>query len=82
VTTAVNDLVDTGVFILYFRGNRRALDFLRQPNAVIYSSRVMCKEFLCPPISARQREEVLAVLQRYRLVNPDPQITDGLSSLL
>jgi len=51
VTTAVNYLVDTGVFIR-------------------------------PPIRSRQREEILAVLQRYRVVNPDPQITDGFSSLL
>jgi predicted nucleic acid-binding protein len=82
VTTAVNYLVDTGVFILYLRGDRGAMDFLRQSNAVIYYSRVTRKELLRPPISSRQREEILAVLQRYRVVNPDPQITDGFSSLL
>ena len=82
MTTAVNYLVDTGVFILYFRGDRRAINFLRQTNAVFYYSRVTRKELLRPPISSRQREEVLAVLHRYRVVNPDPQITDGFSSLL
>ena len=82
MTTAVNYLVDTGVFILYLRGDRRAITFLRQTNAVLYYSRVTRKELLRPPISSRQREEVLAVLQRYRVVNPDPRITDGFSSLL
>jgi len=57
VTTALNYLVDTGVFILYLRGERRAIDFLRQTNAVIYYSRVTRKELLRPPISGREREE-------------------------
>ena len=39
-------------------------------------------ELLRPPISARERTEVLAVLQRYRIVNPDPQIADGFAALL
>jgi predicted nucleic acid-binding protein len=82
VTTTLNYLVDTGVFILYFRGDRRAVDFLRQTNAVIYYSRVTRKELLHPPIRARERREVLAFLCRHRLVNPDPQITEGFSSLL
>jgi predicted nucleic acid-binding protein len=82
VTTTVNYPADTGVFILYFRGDRRAVDFLRQTNAVIYSSRVTRKELLHPPIRARERQEVLAFLRRHRLVNPDPQITEGFSPLL
>jgi predicted nucleic acid-binding protein len=82
VTTTLNYLVDTGVFILYFRGDRRAVDFLRQTNAVIYYSRVTRKELLHPPIRARERREVLAFLCRHRLVNPDPQITAGFSALL
>ena len=40
------------------------------------------KELLRPSINSREREEVLAFLQRYRLVNPDPQIAEGFSSLL
>jgi len=82
VTADPNYLVDTGVFILYFRGNRRAIDFFRETDAVIYYSRVTHKELLRPPISSRDRTEVLAFLQRYRLVNPDPQIAEGFSSLL
>ena len=30
MTTVPNYLVDTGVFILYFRGNRKAIEFLRE----------------------------------------------------
>jgi predicted nucleic acid-binding protein len=82
VTADPNYLVDTGVFILYFRGDRRAMDFFRETSAVIYYSRVTRKELLRPPISSREREEVLAFLQRYRLVNPDPQIAEGFSFLL
>lgn len=82
MTTAPNYLVDTGVFILHFRGDRRATDFLRQTNAVIYYSRVTRKELLRPPISSRERERVLAFLQRYRIVNLDPQIAEGFSFLV
>ena len=82
MTTTVNYLVDSGVFILYFRGDRRAVDFLRQTNTVIYYSRVTRHELLHPPIRARERQEVLAFLRRHRSVNPDSQITEGFSSLL
>ena len=78
----IENVARPGVFILYFRGDRRAVDFLRRTNAVIYYSQVTRKELLRPPISAREREEVLAFLRRHRLVNPDPQITEGFSSLL
>ena len=50
--------------------------------AIIYDARVTRKELLRSPISARERTEVLAVLQRYHIVNPDPQITDGFAVLL
>jgi predicted nucleic acid-binding protein len=82
VTEVSPYLVDTGVFILYLRRDHRAIDFLRSTEAVIYYSRVTRKELLRPPISARERTEVLAVLQRYRIVNPDPQIADGYAALL
>jgi predicted nucleic acid-binding protein len=82
VTSVPNYLVDTGVFILYFRRNRKAIDFFRATEAVIYYSRVTRKELLRSPISSRERTEVLAFLQTHRLVNPDPQITEGFSSLL
>jgi predicted nucleic acid-binding protein len=67
--------------MLSCRGDRRAVGFLRQTNAVIYDSRVTRKELLRPPIRARERQEVLACLRRHRLVNPAPQITGGCSSL-
>ena len=82
MTPVPNYLVDTGVFILYFRGDHRAVDFFRTTGAVIYYSRATRKELLRSPISSREREEVLALLQRYRLVNPDPQIAEGFSALL
>lgn len=83
MTVNPNYLVDTGVFILYFRGNRRAIDFFREISTdEIYYSRVTRKELLRPPISSREREEVIAFLQKYRLVTPDPQIADGFSTLL
>lgn len=82
MTEASHYLVDTGVFILYLRRDHHAIDFLRNTEAVIYYSRVTRKELLRPPISARERTEVLAVLQRYRIVNPDPQIADGFAALL
>ena len=77
-----NYLVDTGVFILYFRRNCRAVDFFRATSAVIYYSQVTRKELLRSPISSRERGRVLTFLQRYRLVNPDAQIAEGFSSLL
>jgi predicted nucleic acid-binding protein len=67
VTGVSHYLVDTGVFILYLRRDHRAIDFFRSTEAVIYYSRVTRKELLRPPISARERTEVLAVLQRYRI---------------
>ena len=82
MTEVSHYLVDTGVFILYLRRDHHAIDFLRSTEAVIYYSRVTRKELLRPPISARERTEVLAVLQRYRIVNPDPQIADGFAALL
>jgi hypothetical protein len=62
VTTTLNYLVDTGVFILDFRGDRKAVDFLRQTNAVIYYFRGTRKELLHPPMRARERQEVLGLL--------------------
>jgi hypothetical protein len=61
VTTTLNYLVDTGVFILYFRGDRRAVDFLRQTNAVIDYSRVTRKELLHPPIRVSGSMECVLV---------------------
>lgn len=82
MTEPPNYLIDTGVFILYLRGDREARRFFRRPHAVLYYSRVTRKELLRPPISSRERERVIACLQRHRLVNPDPQIAQAFSRLL
>ena len=84
MTQASHYLVDTGVFILYLRRNHSAsaIDFLRSTAAVIYYSRITRKELLRPPVSARDHREVLAVLHRYRIVNPDAQIAEVLAALL
>lgn len=74
-------LVDTGVFILYFREHSRAIAFFRETSAEIYYSRVTRKELLRPPISAREEEEILACLRKYRIINPDPTIAEGFSAL-
>jgi predicted nucleic acid-binding protein len=75
-------LVDTGVFILYFRKHHTAITFFRETTADIYYSRFTRKELLSPPIREREKTEILTFLQKYRIVNADPQITDGLSTLL
>jgi predicted nucleic acid-binding protein len=82
MTIARNYLVDTGVFILYFRGDRKGIDFFRQTEATIYYSRITRKELLQPPISSRERAQVTTFLQNYRLINPDSQIAEGFSDLL
>jgi predicted nucleic acid-binding protein len=82
VTEPPNYLIDTGVFILYLRGDCEAARFFRQTPAILYYSRVTRKELLRPPISARERERVIACLQRYRVVNPDAQIAQAFSRLL
>lgn len=82
MTTAPNSLLDTGVFILYFRKNQSATRFFRETPAVLYYSRMTHKELLRPPIRAREKADILAFLKQFRLVNPDPQIADGFSVLL
>jgi predicted nucleic acid-binding protein len=75
-------LLDTGVFILYFRRNHKAITFFRETTTELYYSRITRKELLRPPISTREKEEVETFLQRYRIVNPDPPIAEGFSLLL
>jgi predicted nucleic acid-binding protein len=82
VTQVSHYLVDTGVFILYLCRNRSAIDFFRSTAAVIYHSRMTRKKLLRPPISTSERVEVLAVLQQYCIVSPDPQIAQGFAALL
>lgn len=62
MTTVARSMVDTGVFILYFRWHSKALSFFRETLEEIYYSRVTRKELLHPSISAREEEEVVAFL--------------------
>ena len=75
-------LIDTGVFILYFRRDPKAVTFFRETTNEMYYSRITRKELLHSPISAREKEEVIAFIQKYRIVNPDPPIAEGFSALL
>jgi predicted nucleic acid-binding protein len=82
VTADARYLVDTGVFILYFRTHHKAITFFRETPAEIYYSRVTRKELLRPPISAREEEEIVTFLRNYRIINPDPPIAEGFSALV
>ena len=82
MTASASYLIDTGVFILFLRHNQEAVNFLRTTNAPLYYSRITRKELLHPPISNRERQEVLSLLRQFRRVNPDPQIAAGFSFLL
>jgi predicted nucleic acid-binding protein len=75
-------LVDTGVFILWYRGDARARRFFRTQHTIIYYSKVVRKELLRPPISDAERRRILTLLRTMRLINPDPQIVAAYSDLL
>ena len=75
-------LVDTGVFILWYRGDGRARRFFRNQHTIIYYSKVVRKELLRPPISDAERRRILALLRTMRLINPDPQILAAYGDLL
>jgi predicted nucleic acid-binding protein len=75
-------LVDTGVFILWYRGDAPARRFFRNQNTVMYYSKVVRKELLRPPISDAERTRIVAFLRTMRLINPDPQIAGAYSDLL
>jgi len=75
-------LVDTGVFILWYRGDPRARVFFRNPAIEIYYSKATRQELLRPPISDAERRWVIRLLAGARLVNPDSQIAGAYSDLL
>lgn len=75
-------LADTGVFILWHRGDRRARRFFRSPTLSIYYSRVTRKELLRPPISDGERRRIVRLLATVRIINPDPEIAIAYSALL
>lgn len=75
-------LADTGVFILWYRGEPKAKLLFRNPNIVIYYSRMTRKELLHHPISDAERERILMLLGTLRLINPDAAVTDAYTTLL
>jgi len=79
LTTA---LVDTGVFIHWFRGDRYALQFFRDPQRTLYYAKATRKELLREPIRTAEATRIKAFLNRFRLVNPDDQIAVKFSELV
>jgi predicted nucleic acid-binding protein len=75
-------LADTGVFILWYRGESKAKLFFRNPNIEIYYSRVTRKELLRSPIRDAERRRMVLMLGSLRQVNPDARVTDTYTELL
>src|SRR5438034_4925735 len=75
-------LVDTGVFIHWFRGDYNAQHFFRTPDRTVYYAKVTRKELLREPIRAAEAARVKAFLGRFRLVNPEGQIAARFSELV
>ncbi len=75
-------LVDTGVFVYWLRGDRTAQQFFRDPEKIVYYSKVTRKELLRKPIREAETQRVKAFLSRFRLINPDAQIAARFSESL
>ena len=75
-------LVDTGIFIHWFHGDRDAQRFFRDPERTIYYAKVTRKELLREPIRTSEATRIKAFLNRFRLINPDDQIAARFSELL
>ena len=75
-------LADTGVFILWYRGEAKAKVFFRNPNIEIYYSRMTRKELLRPPISDAERRRIQMMLATLRQINPDASVTKAYTDLL
>ena len=75
-------LADTGVFILWYRGDPRARLFFRHPILEIYYTRMTRKELLHPPISDAERQHILRLLATLRLINPEGPIAAAYADLL
>ncbi|MGH9931859.1 MAG: PIN domain-containing protein [Pyrinomonadaceae bacterium] len=75
-------LADTGVFILWYRGEPNAKLFFRNPKIDIYYSRVTRKELLRPPVSDAERRRMLMMLGTLRQINLDTDVTDAYADLL
>lgn len=74
--------MDTGVFILWYRGEPNAKVFFRNPNIQVYFSRVTRKELLRSPIRDAERRRISIMLGSFRQINPDAAVTDAYSNLL
>jgi len=74
-------VVDTGVFIAWFHGDRYAQDFFRGAQRVIYYAKVTRKELLREPIRASEVLRIKTFLARFRLVSPDEHIAARFSEL-
>ena len=77
-------LVDTSIFIHWFRGNKKAHSFFRSPPHAgkIFYSKITRKELLRPPIRDSERHAITKFLSRFRRINPDPLIAKNYSELL
>jgi predicted nucleic acid-binding protein len=75
-------LADTGVFILWYRGEPNAKLFFRNADVQIYYRRVTRKELLRLPISDAERRRISMMLRSLRQINPDAPVTDAYSDLL
>ena len=75
-------LADTGVFILWYRGEPKAKLFFRNPNTEIYYSRVTRKELLRSPITDAEHRRISLMLGSLRQINPDATVTDAYTELL
>lgn len=75
-------LVDTGVFILWHRGDPQARYFLRNPVVEIYFAKITRKELLPPAISEAERQKLVKLLSGFRQVNPEDEIATAYSNLL
>jgi len=75
-------VVDTGVFIAWFHGDRYAQDFFRSAQRIVYYAKVTRKELLREPIRASEALRIKTFLSRFRLVSPDEHIAARFSELL
>lgn len=78
----VDCLIDTSIFIRWFKGDEKARNFFRFPPGRIYYSKITRKELLRPPISDSEKRAIMKFLGRFRQINPDPIIAKNFSELL
>ncbi len=75
-------LVDTSIFIHWFRGDKKARDFFHSTPLKIYYSKITRKELLRPPINDSEKQAIKRFLSRFRQINPDNRILQTFSNLL